>query len=131
MEPWCRRRIGPYKHLSSHTLYWVQSFRCMLLMDTQQTDKTRWKHLIHLIWFFLQTLDIGIVYKPRDAKDVMEQLGIVVSYVDADYAGCIDTRHSTTGYVSCSAMAHFPEVTQKQFMMLSLHGLPYRSYLLR
>ncbi|KAF7184799.1 hypothetical protein CNMCM7691_006602 [Aspergillus felis] len=66
---------------------------------TANPDKTHYKHLIHLIRFFRRTLDIGIVYKPHDAKDVMHKLGIVVGYVDADYAGCIDTRRSTTGYV--------------------------------
>ena len=51
-----------------------------------------WKSLLHVIGYIKNTMDYGLTYS-RDA-DLTP-----VAYVDADYGGCRDTRHSTLGYV--------------------------------
>ena len=55
---------------------------------------------LQLIRFLRSTPDDGILFKPVDIDDdSFVRLGKAFGYVDADYAGCLDTRKSTTGYV--------------------------------
>ncbi len=51
-----------------------------------------WKSLLHVIGYIRNTMDYGLVYS-RDA-DLTP-----IAYVDTDYGGCRDTRHSTSGYI--------------------------------
>ena len=53
-----------------------------------------WNALKWIFRYVKGTLDLGLIYKCKSQnKDE------VVGYVDSDYAGCIDTRRSLTGYV--------------------------------
>jgi hypothetical protein len=52
-----------------------------------------WKALKHVFAYLKGTVDYKLTYKPSQ-KHVMTLRG----YVDADYAGCLDTRRSTSGY---------------------------------
>lgn len=40
------------------------------------------------------TLSLGLTYSSMNRTEIN-----VIGYVDSDYAGCIDTRRSLTGYV--------------------------------
>jgi len=51
-----------------------------------------WKVLMHIVGYIKNTLDFGLTYS-RDA-DLFPH-----AFIDADYGGCRDTRHSTSGYV--------------------------------
>ena len=51
-----------------------------------------WKGLLHVLGYVKNTMDYGLTYS-RDG-DLTP-----LSYVDADYGGCRDTRRSTSGYV--------------------------------
>src|SRR6266540_3511094 len=51
-----------------------------------------WKNLLHVVGYIKNTIDYGLTYS-WDA-DLTP-----LAYVDADYGGCRDTHHSTSGYV--------------------------------
>ncbi len=51
-----------------------------------------WKALLHVIGYVMNTIDYGLTYS-RDA-DLTPS-----AYVDADYGGCRDTHHSTSGFI--------------------------------
>jgi hypothetical protein len=51
-----------------------------------------WKSLLHVIGYIKNTLDYGLTYSWNAELTPL-------AYVDADYGGCQDTRHSTSGYV--------------------------------
>jgi hypothetical protein len=62
-----------------------------------------WEVLIGVLRYIKGTLDYGICYKPptgseRDPHTVGAELK-PEGYVDSDWAGCVDTRRSTSGYV--------------------------------
>ncbi|XP_062076052.1 retrovirus-related Pol polyprotein from transposon TNT 1-94 [Humulus lupulus] len=54
-----------------------------------------WCALKWIMRYIAGTLDLGLTYSSK-YKSQLE----VVGYVDSDYAGCVDTRRSLTGYVS-------------------------------
>lgn len=65
---------------------------------TGSPGKTHWNALIHLLRYISGTKSYAIVYL-RDAPG-----GITpVTYVDADYAACVDTRRSTSGILTMMA----------------------------
>lgn len=56
--------------------------------------KARWVALKGLLKYLKRYLDIGIFYKRRGEADSHVQ-----GFVDSNYAGCLDTRKSMTGYI--------------------------------
>jgi hypothetical protein len=52
---------------------------------------SHWQAALTVLRYVAGTANFGIIYKPGDST--------LVGYADADYAGDIDTRRSTTGYV--------------------------------
>ncbi|MCO5588714.1 hypothetical protein L7F22_042673 [Adiantum nelumboides] len=59
----------------------------------ENPSKKHWKAVKHILWYLK-----GVVSKST-------QPASIVSYVDADYAGCVDNRRSTSGYVYIFARA--------------------------
>jgi hypothetical protein len=51
-----------------------------------------WNAMKHIFRYLVGTQDYGIKFRPN------EPLG-PVGYTDSDYAGCLDTRKSTSGYI--------------------------------
>jgi len=51
-----------------------------------------WKGLLHVVGYIKDTMDYGLIYS-QDA-DLTP-----LAYVDADYGGCRETHHSTSGYI--------------------------------
>jgi len=58
---------------------------------TQHPTKQHWQTTIALLKYLCSTKEMGIVYGSKEMD--------MVGYCDADYAGDMDTRRSTTGYV--------------------------------
>ena len=58
--------------------------------------KEHWEALKWILRYLKNTINKGLVFGiNKHSKD----LNIISGYVDSDYAGCIDTRKSLTGYV--------------------------------
>lgn len=51
-----------------------------------------WKALLHVLGYIKDTMDYGLIYSWNEPLSP-------VGYVDADYGGCYDTKHSTSSYV--------------------------------
>ena len=56
--------------------------------------KTHWQAAKWILRYILGTIDQGLKFQRSDAKN-----SLVTGYVDSDYAGDLDMRRSTTGYV--------------------------------
>lgn len=56
--------------------------------------KTHWQAAKWILRYILGTTDHGLKFERSDVSD-----SLVVGYVDSDYAGDLDKRRSTTGYV--------------------------------
>ncbi|KAG8959896.1 hypothetical protein FRC05_007218 [Tulasnella sp. 425] len=60
--------------------------------------EAHWKAVKHLLRYLQETKDLKLTYQPStDGKDTLST-EIFRAYSDADHAGCLDTRRSTTGY---------------------------------
>ncbi|UYV73987.1 hypothetical protein LAZ67_11001719 [Cordylochernes scorpioides] len=68
---------------------------------------THWNALKRIFKYLKGTLDSGILYK---RKDVIKLIG----YSDADFAGDIDTRRSTSGYIFLLAGGPVTWTSQRQ-----------------
>ena len=69
------------------------SFTVSLLSRFQANPGIQhWNALMHVVGYIKNTLDYGLTYS-RDA-DLTP-----LSYIDADYGGCCDTKCSTSGYI--------------------------------
>jgi hypothetical protein len=67
-----------------------------------------WQALLHFMGYIANTLDYGITYS-RDAGDLIPH-----GYIDTDYAGCQDTRRSTSGQVFLMAGAPVSWASKRQ-----------------
>ena len=56
-----------------------------------KSGRSHWNAVKHVFRYLVGTKDHGILFGPNST------LG-VVSYTDSDFAGCVDSRKSTTGY---------------------------------
>ncbi|XP_062085360.1 secreted RxLR effector protein 161-like [Humulus lupulus] len=67
---------------------------CIVSKFISNPGESHWEALKWILRYIKDTLDVGLIYDSSFTnKDE------VVGYVDSDYAGCLDTRRSTTGYV--------------------------------
>lgn len=55
--------------------------------------RQQWLEVKNIIRYLKGTLDYGIVISDSESEHTL------VGYTDADYAGCIETRKSTSGFV--------------------------------
>lgn len=56
-----------------------------------------WKAVKHLFRYLKGTLDLRLTYR-ADSSDIALPNTTFTAYSDSDYAGCLDTRRSTSGY---------------------------------
>ncbi|KAG8909153.1 hypothetical protein FRC01_007101, partial [Tulasnella sp. 417] len=56
-----------------------------------------WKAVKHLFRYLKGTMDLKLTYQPIEGESQLSS-EIFRAYSDADHAGCLDTRKSTTGY---------------------------------
>lgn len=56
--------------------------------------RVHWKAVQHLFRYLQRTIDLKLTYQP-DASSLSSE--IMVAYSDSDFAGCTDTRRSTSG----------------------------------
>lgn len=56
-----------------------------------------WKAVKHLFRYLKGTLDLRLTYRADDSPTSLTNTTFT-TYSDADYAGCLDTRRSTSGY---------------------------------
>lgn len=61
---------------------------CLHMHDPREPHLSALKRIL---WYIRGTLDMGLMLRPSSATDL-------VVYTDADWAGCPDTRKSTSGY---------------------------------
>jgi hypothetical protein len=54
-----------------------------------------WKGLKRMLHYLKETKEFGLTFR----RDKSEKAITVTGYVDSDWAGCTDTRRSTTGYI--------------------------------
>jgi hypothetical protein len=54
--------------------------------------RPHWNAVKHILKYLVGTQDYGIKFEPN------EPLGLL-GYTDSDYAGCLNTRKSTSGYI--------------------------------
>jgi hypothetical protein len=89
------------------TLVWGSSgtrpdlaYSCCALGHIQSNpNPEHWSLLVGVLRYIKGTLDYGCRYKPTPTPTV-PGLGLKPEgYVDSDWAGCVDTRRSTSGYV--------------------------------
>jgi hypothetical protein len=77
------------------------SYACCALGHVQTNpNPEHWSVLIGVLRYIKGTLDYGIKYSP--SPDAADTPGVGIKpngYVDSDWAGCVDTRRSTSGYV--------------------------------
>ncbi|KAG8949046.1 hypothetical protein FRC04_009120 [Tulasnella sp. 424] len=60
--------------------------------------EAHWKAVKHLLRYLQETKDLKLTYQPSaNGKDTLST-EIFRAYSNADHAGCLDTRRSTTGY---------------------------------
>ena len=56
---------------------------------------THYRRALHILRYLKQTVDLGIRYGGAEVV----QKNVLTAFCDADYAGCVDSRKSTSGYV--------------------------------
>ena len=56
-------------------------------------SKEHWQGVKRILRYIKGTINYGLIFKAEDNK------GILAGYSDADWAGDIDTRRSTSGYI--------------------------------
>ena len=107
----------PYRELIG-TLLWVANGTRpdiayavgTLAKFTNTPGEIHWKALLRVLGYLAQTINYCIRYRRDPSKDngveaigfargILPQLSDFKCYVDANYAGDIDTRRSTTGYL--------------------------------
>ena len=66
----------------------------MVSRYTHDYGREHWEAVKWILWYIKGTIDVGLVFK-KDVTGKQECIG----YIDSDYAGDLDKRRSTAGYV--------------------------------
>src|SRR6266567_8709422 len=59
-------------------------------------DLVHWQQAVHVLRYLGGTKDLGLVFRGDDKEDLST---LILDYTDSDWAGEVDTRRSTGGYV--------------------------------
>ena len=75
-----------------------------------------WNALVGVCHYIKGMFDYGIlIHKPSDSEITTPGLGLTqLGYVDSDWAGCADTRRSTSGYIFMMAGAPIAWASKRQ-----------------
>jgi hypothetical protein len=98
----------PYRSVVGSLMYLAQCTRPdmahavgVLSQHLENPSKPHWDSAMHVLRYLNHTANVGIVYSGNSSNTVSGQRSFEcpVSHCDADWAGDINTRRSTTGYV--------------------------------
>ena len=59
--------------------------------------KTHWQALKWILRYIKGSIGNSLIY--REVEGYQENTVVIEGFVDSDFAGCLDTRKSLTGYV--------------------------------
>ncbi|KAF2888384.1 hypothetical protein ILUMI_17789 [Ignelater luminosus] len=76
----------------------------------REASPEHWRAVERILWYLQQTLQYKITYSKTGQIEATE-------YTDADYAGCADTRKSTSGYIFIMANGPVTWKSQKQMVV--------------
>lgn len=93
IEPY-RASVGMLNFLSIQTRPDLAFSVSYLARFNSRHNSSHWNAVKHLLQFVKGTLKLGLDFGTRRGQDVL-----IEGYANADYAGDVDTRHSTTGFV--------------------------------
>ncbi|GLI65657.1 hypothetical protein VaNZ11_009257 [Volvox africanus] len=85
--------VGSVLYLSVGTRPNISYSVGALSRDMSRPTVENWQAAKGVLRYLIDTKDMGITYA------VKSRVGTLHGYSDSDYAGCVDTRRSTTGYV--------------------------------
>lgn len=73
----------------------------VLSQHLERPGRRHWEAVIHVIRYVKGTMDLGIVYNGKNINTIsgMKSFDCPVSHFNADWAGDVSTRRSTTGYI--------------------------------
>ena len=73
----------------------------VLSQHLERPGRRHWEAVIHVLCYVKGTMDLGIVYNGKNINTIsgMKSFDCPVSHCDADWAGDVSTRRSTTGYI--------------------------------
>ena len=92
-----RELLGKLTYLASWTRPDISTIVSMLARHQNEPHAIHWKALVHVLVYCKMTKEKCIRFSAPDgaSDDHLNLLG----YVDADYAGCVDTSRSRTGFL--------------------------------
>ena len=97
-----RSIVGCLSYLAQTTRPDIEQFTFHLATFVSDPGTSHWKAIVHLLGYLKKFPDKGIRFTvPENPKDPLQ---LWKFYVDSDFAGDIQTRKSTTGYI-CSFMS--------------------------
>ena len=90
----------PYRGLVGSLLYCAVATRPDIAVAVSKLSRVmanpgpkHYRRALHLLRYLKGTMDLGVRYSKEGVTNVL------TAFTDADYAGCPDTRKSTSGYV--------------------------------
>ena len=88
-----REAVGSLMYLAIGTRPDIAHSVGVLSRFSSNPGKRHWDAVKHLMRYLKKTMDYMLTYSPSPSKDLF------TAYSDADFAGCEDTRCSTSGFV--------------------------------
>ncbi|MBW0483988.1 hypothetical protein O181_023703 [Austropuccinia psidii MF-1] len=88
-----RSAIGSINYLSTATRPDLSHSVSFLSQFLENPGIQHWNSFLHILRYLKGMQDLGLVYSADQAQGIM-------SYSDADWGNCQQTRHSVTGYLA-------------------------------
>ena len=93
----------PYQNLIGTLMYAMLATRPDIAFAVGALSKfssnpgyAHWDQAVHTLWYLVGTKDYGLFFDGNSLNDLSS---LILGYTDSDWAGNIDTRRSTGGYV--------------------------------
>lgn len=99
--------IGSLLYLANFTRPDLSFAVHKLAQFAKNPHMVHWKAVKRVLAYLKGTLSLGLMYKANSEKKML-------AYADADYAGSLDDRHSTSGHVIFSCDGPVSWLSQKQ-----------------